>query len=36
VPLLATVENKNTIVEDYIETGAAGWNTVQTSNDIMK
>jgi uroporphyrinogen-III decarboxylase len=34
IPIQHTCGHAELCVEDYIETGAAGWNTVQTSNDI--
>jgi hypothetical protein len=35
IPIQHTCGHAEICVEDYIETGAAGWNTVQTSNDIV-
>jgi uroporphyrinogen-III decarboxylase len=34
IPIQHTCGHAELCVEDYIETGAAAWNTVQTSNDI--
>jgi hypothetical protein len=35
IPIQHTCGHAELCVEDYIETGAAAWNTVQTSNDIV-
>jgi uroporphyrinogen-III decarboxylase len=35
IPIQHTCGHAEICVEDYIETGAAAWNTVQTSNDIV-